>query len=210
MRVHFIEFCPKAQGFSMLKKVLSFFLKPVASPAVAKLYQSIVAAARRPSFYTELGVPDTVDGRFDLIVLHICLLMRRLPENSSLRQPLFDLFFSDMDRNLREMGVGDMSVGKKMRPMFSAFYGRLKAYSAALAGEEDLVNVLKRNVYREKVVGEQNINFLAAYVRRSAAMLEEQTISDLAAGDVCFPAAEFDGRIDSAAAGADSAQALAS
>ncbi len=106
------------------------------------LYAGAVAQARQPVFYARLGVPDTVDGRFDLVALHIFLILQRLkaePDAAPFAQAVFDAMFADMDRNLREMGVGDLSVGKKVKAMAQGLYGRIAAYEAGLAaGEEAL------------------------------------------------------------------------
>jgi hypothetical protein len=100
------------------------------------LYGAIVAQSRRAAFYIGYGVPDTIDGRFDLIVLHMVLLLARLDRGGlparDLGQSLFDLFCRDLDANLREMGVGDLAVPKRMRQFAEAFYGRQAAYLAAL------------------------------------------------------------------------------
>ncbi|WP_374466727.1 ubiquinol-cytochrome C chaperone family protein, partial [Ferrovibrio sp.] len=91
------------------------------------LYRAIVAQSRQAGFYREHGVPDSLDGRFDMIVLHSFLVMRRLRRIGAAAEPLsqqlFDLMFADMDSNLREIGVGDLSVGKKVKAMAQAFYG---------------------------------------------------------------------------------------
>ena len=85
-------------------------------------------------FYQALGVPDTLDGRFDLVALHVFLLVHRLQRapGPALAQAVFDAMFSDMDNNLREIGVSDLSVGKRVRAMWEAFHGRSKAYASAL------------------------------------------------------------------------------
>ena len=106
-------------------------------PAFA-LYAAAVAAAREPWFYQALGVPDTLDGRFDLVALHAFLLIHRLqaaPDpGPALAQAVFDAMFSDMDNNLREIGVSDLRVGKRVRAMWEAFHGRAKAYASADRG----------------------------------------------------------------------------
>lgn len=114
------------------------------------LYGAIVAQARQPAFYTDFGVADSLDGRFDMVVLHVVLATRRLRRDApSEQQALFDLFVSDMDRSLREMGVGDLTVPKRMKVMAAAFYGRLEAYGSALdAGDAaGLAEAIGRNVY---------------------------------------------------------------
>lgn len=118
------------------------------------LYGAAVAAARAPWFYEALGVPDTLDGRFDLIALHAFLLVRRLQDERdpgpALGQAVFDAMFSDMEQNLREIGVSDLSVGRRVRAMWDAFHGRAKAYAAALAAADRpaLEAALERNVWR--------------------------------------------------------------
>src|SRR4051812_21676442 len=124
-------------------------------PTIATLYGAIVTQARDPRFYEFYGVPDTVLGRFDLIVQHLVLLLRRLRAGDAaaraLAQQVFDRFCRDMDHNLREMGISDQGVPRQMRRVGEAFYGRAHAYDAALAqqGNEPLVETLIRNVYAE-------------------------------------------------------------
>jgi len=119
--------------------MLPLFRRPPKN-TIAALYGAIVAQARRPVFYQGLEVPDTVLGRFDLIVLHLVLLLRRLREGEAvhreLAQGVFDAFCRDMDDNLREMGISDQGVPRQMRKVGAAFYGRAQAYEAAL-GEPD-------------------------------------------------------------------------
>src|SRR5581483_7611762 len=123
------------------------------SDTINALYGVIVAQARSPGFYRDYAVPDTVNGRLEMILLHVFLFFRRVRgEDESMRQTgqeVFDLFCRDMDNNLREMGVGDLSVPKRMRQIGEAFYGRAKAYDAALVAEQDtaLTEALLRNVY---------------------------------------------------------------
>src|SRR5699024_11029546 len=136
------------------------------------LYRAVVEQARQSVFFTDCGVPDTVDGRFEAIVLHAHLVFRRLAREASdsvattLSQDLFNLMFADMDQNLREMGVGDPSVGKKVRAMAEALYGRAAAYDAGLrAGEAELVSALRRNLYGTVAPDEAAVRRMAAYVR---------------------------------------------
>jgi cytochrome b pre-mRNA-processing protein 3 len=159
------------------------------------LYCEAVRAAREPFFYAELGVPDTLDGRFDLVGLHVFLLIRRLqsqPEpGPELAQAVFDAMFSDMDVNLRELGVGDMSVGKRVRAMWEAFHGRARAYGAALdAGDPAaLADSLARNVWRGDAP-EGAAARLAQVATAAAAALDRQPTAGLLAGRVAFPAPE--------------------
>ncbi len=103
---------------------------------IEAIYGMIVTQAREPLFYRDLGVPDTVNGRFDLLVLHLWMVLRRFRSaegGADLSQALFDHFCEDMDANLREMGVGDLTVPKRMQAFGEAFYGRAAAYDLALA-----------------------------------------------------------------------------
>ena len=117
---------------------------------IEAIYGMIVTQAREPSFYRDLGVPDTVNGRFDLLVLHLWMVLRRLRSleaGADLSQALFDHFCDDMDANLREMGVGDLTVPKRMQAFGEAFYGRSAAYDLALAaGTEPLAQSLCKNI----------------------------------------------------------------
>jgi len=155
-----------------------------------ELYGAAVAAARDPVFYTSLGVPDTLDGRFDLVGLHVGLLIRHLRRRPApgpaLAQAVFDAMFNDMDVNLREMGVGDLSVGKRVRAMWEAFHGRAAAYEAALDDPDatKLEAALARNVWRGGLAA--GAAALAAVVRAQDAALAAQPLDALAAGTVRF------------------------
>ena len=147
-----------------------------------------------PAFYADLGVADHLEGRFDLLVLHLHLVVRRLssasePRAGEVAQALFDTFFHDMDRTLRAMGVGDMSVGKKVKDMVRAYYGRCAAYEEALAGEADLTDVIARNVYAG-AVSAPHAPALAAYIRRAQAKVDATPVGDLMRGELSFPAVE--------------------
>ena len=156
------------------------------------LYGAAVAAARAPYFYATLGVPDTLDGRFDMVVLHAFLLVRRLqrdaPPGSDLAQAVFDAMFSDMDVNLREMGVGDLAVGRRVRSMWEAFHGRCHAYDAALTdGDADaLATALARNLWRGSAAPDGAAAALARVALAQDAALAGQDLDALAAGSVRF------------------------
>jgi cytochrome b pre-mRNA-processing protein 3 len=161
------------------------------------LYAAAVAAARSPFLYQSLGVADTLDGRFDLVCLHAVLLVRRLkrePEpGPDLAQAVFDAMFSDMDISLREMGVGDLSVGRRVRAMWEAFNGRALSYDTALAAGDDgaLESALVRNVWRGEAAGPAQVGALARLVRAQQAWLDGQDFASLAAGVVTWlPAAQ--------------------
>jgi cytochrome b pre-mRNA-processing protein 3 len=157
----------------------------------------IVAQARAPAFYSSYGVPDTVAGRMDMIVLHLVLLLRQLraiPDSSAasaLSQQVFDRFCEDMDDNFREMGVGDLAVPKEMRRVGEAFYGRASAYDAALAAQDiaALAAALARNVYGRRNLADAPLGArrLAAYMQETATRLSAQTAGALARGEFDFP-----------------------
>ena len=161
-----------------------FFSKFQRKKDVHILYSKIVKQARSPEFYLDYGVDDSVDGRFDMILLHLFLILHRLEEEDEaellLQRHLQEVFVTDMDRSLREMGVGDMSVGKQVKRMSVAWFGRSKAYAEALAAEDEnrqLETVLSRNVFRDEEGGD--VKRLASYVRRSVESLHDQDIRDM-------------------------------
>lgn len=170
-------------------------VRPVSARTISTIYGMIVARAREPAFYTGYGVPDTVDGRFDLVVLHLWMVLRRLREGADpqgLAQALFDHFCGDMDANLREMGVGDMTVPKRMQKFGEAFYGRSVAYDAALAeGGEALARALDKNVFNGRDLVQARR--LAAYVETSVARLAACDAATLMGGDWRFAALEPQG-----------------
>lgn len=154
-----------------------------------KLYAAIVAAARQPAFYRDLAVPDNIDGRFDMVTLHVFLVLDRLRSEgesvAALRQDLTDTFFADMDQSLRQMGVGDISVGKKVRKMAEAFFGRIGAYQTALGNDPDTLQAaLARNIY----VGqpEATAAALAAWVRQARTVLAAQSKENIIGGKLEF------------------------
>ncbi|VBB69268.1 Ubiquinol-cytochrome C chaperone [invertebrate metagenome] len=156
-----------------------------ASQAARVLYGLVVSRARHSIFYTRFGVADTVDGRFDMIVLHAFLLLRRLgQEGAGLAQALFDEMFSDMDSNLREMGVSDLRVGSQVNDMVKAFYGRVSVYDTALASPDNqlLAAALWRNVYRGAASQREQVHELVIYVREVAARLATLSIDNLSFG----------------------------
>lgn len=178
-----------------MRAILSLFSRARdRSRHAAWIYNAIVEQARRPDFYAALDVPDTIDGRFDLIVLHAGLYLPRLKavpgEGKSLAQATFDQMLANLDQNLRELGAGDMSVPKKMKHMVSAFYGRATAYDAALKGGDAaaLRAALHRNVYRGANIGHPKIDALAIYVRATSEALKAADDAEIIAGTFAWPA----------------------
>jgi len=160
----------------------------------AWIYNALVDQARRPQFYESFDVPDTLDGRFDLIVLHAGLYLPRLKavrtDGKALAQAAFDQMFANMEQNLRELGAGDMSVPKKIKNMVSAFYGRATAYDAALKSGDvaALRAALHRNVYRGADVSLTKLDALATYVRAASEALKAADDTDILAGTFEWPA----------------------
>lgn len=159
------------------------------------LYAAAVAAARDPFLYETLRAPDTLDGRFDLVALHAFLLIHRLQDEPepgpALAQAVFDAMFSDMDNNLREIGVSDLSVGKRVRAMWEAFHGRSKAYADAIRAQDHaaLEAALARNVWRGEAPDDVAAR-LARLVIAQSARLAEQPLAALATGEAHFLSAE--------------------
>jgi len=172
--------------------ILRPFRRRPKNDSIAALYGAIVAQARSPSFYAAFGVADTVEGRFDLLVLHLVLVLRRLAgagdRGAGLGQRLFDAFCRDLDGNLREMGVGDLAVPKRMRRFGEAFYGRQAAYLAALAAEDprDFEKALARNILQAEGI-DHRATGLARYARAAAGRLDAKDDVDLFGGVTDFP-----------------------
>lgn len=169
----------------------TFFRKSSPPQAIHDIYRIIVDQARQPRFYTDLDVPDSVDGRFEMVTLHAFLVIRRLKgeseSSSDAAQALFDLMFEDMDVSLREMGAGDMGVGKRVKAMVQAFYGRIASYEAGLAGEEGaLEDALSRNVYATVEPREAAVAELARYLCAQAAHMVTLNLPDVENGKFVF------------------------
>lgn len=193
---------------------LKSFLSPGRDRAAHALYVAAVEQARTPAFYLVGGVADTLDGRFDLIALHLWLEVTRLHRPAGgeealagaaldLEERLLAVHFADMDQALREMGVGDLGVGKKIKAMAQAFYGRAAAYDAAFEavradGRVDpLRAALDRNVYRAAAPSAAALDWLTDYAVAARRQMDGQALSALLEGRVLFP--------DVTAAGADHA-----
>lgn len=154
------------------------------------LYVAIVAQARTPIFYARLHVPDTVDGRFDMILLHAFMVMLCLrdgnDESRQLSQALYDVMFVDMDRAVREMGIGDLSVRKHIRRMMKAYNGRMAAYESALSDPAMMKDVLRRNVYGtvKDDIPADVMDIMAAYVPKAVKAVR---LPDVMGGTVTWP-----------------------
>jgi cytochrome b pre-mRNA-processing protein 3 len=168
------------------------FRKPPAQlrGTIGAIYGMIVAQAREPRFYRELGAADTVNGRFDMLLLHLWLVLRQLKQigesEVQLSQGLIDRFCSDMDDNLRELGISDLKVPKKMQEFGRAFYGRAAAYDKALGeGREALALALDKNIYNGAAL--EQARRLAVYVEAAIAALAPLDAITVANGSWRFP-----------------------
>lgn len=173
--------------------ILSRFRKSADEASIYATYASIVAQSRQAHFYADWGVPDTVTGRFDMISLHLSLLLRRLKTGEAatrnFSQSLFDLFFKDMDRSLREMGAGDMAVPKRIQKMGELFYGLLAGVTDGLekSDDDELAGVLRRNIYG----GEDNPHLaeFCTYIRNFATQLQDIPDDTILNGNMTLSAA---------------------
>lgn len=158
------------------------------------LYVALVEQARLPGFFGTGRVPDTLDGRFDMICVHAFLVLNRLKLEGvvakDFAQALFDTMFRDMDRGLRELGVGDLGVGVRVKQMAKALYGRIAAYEAGLDQADDaaLLEALTRNLYGTTIAEPDELARVARYMRAAKVLLADQSFDDLVCGRVRFPA----------------------
>ena len=170
--------------------ILNLLRKKTAIEPVYAVYSAIVAQSRQPIFYADWHVPDTVTGRFDMISLHMALSFRRLRHEpgagKDFSQAVFDLFFKDMDRSLREMGVGDLGVPKRIQKMGNVFFGLLAALSEAMDRNDvvALQAVLSRNVFADSQ--EAAVEALADYLQRQDAVVAMQSADAITGGTIKF------------------------
>jgi cytochrome b pre-mRNA-processing protein 3 len=161
-----------------------------AVPAARRLYDVLVTRAREPIFYTEFAVLDTIDGRFDLLTLHAFLVLDALKSQgdagAKLGTELASVIFAGFDEALRDLGVGDMGISRRMKALASAFYGRLEAYRVADSGPA-LALVLLRNLYRGEMARTREATALAHYILSARGHLMGQG-APLLQGDVDFGA----------------------
>ncbi len=161
--------------------------------AAQRLYRDLVASARAPGFFRALGVPDTPEGRFEMIGLHAALILLRLRREGAagqaLGQALFDVMIADLDRGLRELGIGDLGVGKQVKRLAGQFYARLQALDAVIDGgqADRLGPMLRANVWRGGSEPDATqVAALADYLIRSARRLDGQSAGALLAGEAAF------------------------
>jgi cytochrome b pre-mRNA-processing protein 3 len=153
-------------------------------PPLDALWRAVVARARDPRWYTAGGVPDTLDGRFDAVALVLSLVLVRLEreDDTPAQVILTERFVDDMDGNLRQLGIGDMVVGKHVGRMMGALGGRLGAYRAALDAGGDLDGALVRNLYRGAAPHPDALAWTASEVRRLAAAIDAAPLEPLMEG----------------------------
>ncbi len=160
---------------------------------IAGLYAGVVAAARQPALFTDLGVSDTFEGRFESVTLHAALALRRLnalPEpGPDLAQDLIDSVFRHFDHTLREMGIGDTTVPKRMKTLVEAFLGRSGAYDEALRhGSDSLAAALARNILpADGTASPAVLRSLTRYVEAAAVLLDEAPLQVFVDGAPPFP-----------------------
>ena len=171
--------------FKRLKSALRKSSEKLENQPEEQLYQKALEGSRNPELYLEFKVADSLDGRFDMLCLHVVLIMRRLkaaedPRCAGFSQNLFDIFFADMDLTVREMGVGDLGVARRVRQMSEAYLGRLMVYSAHLDAKdtEGLATALARNISRTDKVQDKDRK-LAVYVENAAKKLENIELETL-------------------------------
>lgn len=170
---------------------------PAPREPVFELYRCLVKQARMPAFYRDFGVPDTPEGRFEMVGLHVALVVRRLrvegARGSALAQALFDLMFEDIDESLRQIGVGDLSVGRQVKRLAGHFYARLRTLDEALSSgsSEALRGMLRTNAYHGGVAPtEPQLAGLLRYVIAADQALRAQLAVDLVAGRLRLVAPE--------------------
>ena len=155
---------------------------------LAPLYRAVVAAGRDPAWYRDGGVPDTVEGRFDMIASLLALVLIRLEREGDEAKTetvlLTELFIDDMDSSLRQIGIGDFVVGKHVGKLLGALGGRLDAYRAALEGEEDFEAAVRRNVFREAPPSDEALAFVSGGLRRFDSGLRETKLEPLLGGAI--------------------------
>jgi cytochrome b pre-mRNA-processing protein 3 len=165
-----------------------------------RLYAALAAQARRPEFFISCGVPDTIDGRFEMVALHAFLLFRRLKgqgdKAGAVAQAVYDVMFADFDASVREMGAQDLGVGRRIKFMTEAMNGRFQAYEAGLAhvqsqgAQTELELALKRNLYGTTEPVDQCLKKMTDYMKRADAELAALPIDQLMRGVLRFPALE--------------------
>lgn len=168
----------------MLRALTSLFSSPAYQAQSHALYVRVVEKARQPVFYTEYAVPDTLDGRFDMIALQMFFIVERLkkdgsPEALEFLRAVSEVFFSDMDRSIREMGSTDTGVVKRMKNISQAFYGRIFAYETSAGDDAKMQDALLRNLYRSDLSRQAEAVKMADYVEAQRTAYRTLRLNDL-------------------------------
>ena len=174
---------------ALLRRLGNWFSPSIRRDGAHALYAALVEQSRQPAFYRDLGVPDTLDGRFEILVLHLFIALhclKNFPFYDAMGRELTEVYIHDMDRNLREAGVGDMGVGKRVKKMAAALLGHMLAYEKALGSDAALRDALRRNVYGTVQADDAMIARLAEYVRRMETALKAQTPEAFLRGELTF------------------------
>jgi cytochrome b pre-mRNA-processing protein 3 len=174
--------CGRRDMFSRLKR------RRQRRDAALAAYRAIVARARTPDLFMAWAVPDTLDGRFELLVLHAFLVLNRLKREPAkeFAQALFDIMFADLDRGVREMGASDVAVGKHVKAMARGFYGRVAAYEKGLDDEIELAAALRRNLFGTVDPAPEHVAAAVRYLHRQRSALAAASVETLMAGEVPF------------------------
>lgn len=170
----------------MLAHLVKIFTPSPQRQTAHALYLTLVEKARQERFYAEMDVPDTLDGRFEMILLHLFLVLHRLkevPQTKPFRQQLMEVFMEDMDRSVRELGVSDTGVGKRVKKMAAAMYGRIAAYDMTLDDEAALKAALRRNLYGTvETLPDASLNAMQEYLQQEYRQLEALSVDTLLQG----------------------------
>lgn len=166
-----------------------------------KLFSKIIKQSRISEFYSEFEIEDSLDGRFDLMAVHMIILLDKLDYHNENKKParlkriLQEIMFDNLDLTLREIGVGDLGVGKKIKVMAEAFYGRMKVYQVAFEkGDTDAISeALLRNLYRGRTLDKGILSNMSAYVQQQHEKIGNQSISEIMSGKVEFNLPEGSG-----------------
>lgn len=174
--------------------IFRLFKKKNSNQAIVdRQYAALTSAARQPGFYLHMGVPDTVMGRFEMLSAVMILYFRRTRTSDTsgqeIAQEIVDAFFQDLDHSIRELGIGDQGVPKRMKKLAGMFYGRLESYAAALDGDDAqaLAAALKRNIYPQADEDTPDMEMLAQWMIMASASLVDQSEEIVATGTVTLP-----------------------
>jgi cytochrome b pre-mRNA-processing protein 3 len=164
----------------MLHHLIRFFRPSDATHHAYTLYAHINEESRKPYFFTNWGMPDSLDGRFELILLHMFLYLHSLKQKpqdtEGLQRRLIEAFFEDMDRSIREIGVTDTGVGKRIKRMANAFYGRIHAYEKGLEDDAKLADAIRKNMFGTVKQPPEDVSSIVEYIRRRLEELHRQDI----------------------------------